>query len=343
MSNYLTVVTPNQLVTTTEQDDLIKKVKELLRQKDAFSPNTFEQLKYIYNAWAAWCQVNQRQPLPIHAEDIKEYIRSLADRGVASTSIKTHKTYLNMLHRHLGLPPITLDLSVGREVRATSRRAAMDGERTGQAIPLRKRDLILLRHTWKDSPRLVERRNLAAVFMSYNTMLRQSELARIKVSDLQYQDDGTILVDIGYTKTIVGGAGLKKVLGRQCAALVKEWLRLAKLEEEHDAYVLSPVTRFDRIRKMTKPLTRPNMNKIFSDAWHALGKVPMPPNKQRYTTWTGHSCRVGAAQDLMLQGESLAAIMHEGTWKDPRQAMSYLREIEAHCSKLTAVMNDESW
>lgn len=345
MANELSVISAGQLVTSPEQDDLIKKVIELLEQSEAFSPNTFNQLKYIYGAWARWCELNHRIPLPIQAEDIKDYIKAMrtGTNARASTTINTHKTYLNLLHRHLGLPPITADLSVGREMRVTARRAAMDGERTGQAIPLHKADLIALRGVWGDSPRLVDARNLAAIYMSYNTMLRVSELARIKVTDLQYQPDGTILVDIGYTKTIVGGAGLKKVLGRKVADLVKNWLRVSGLVDKHDAYVLSPVTRFNRLRVMDKPLTRPNMLKIFSDAWAALDKPLGNTNKGRYATWTGHSCRVGAAQDLMLGGETLATIMHEGTWKDPRQAMSYLRAVEAQCSKLTAMMNDENW
>ena len=39
----------------------------------------------------------------------------------------------------------------------------------------------------------------------------------------------------------------------------------------------------------------------------------------------GHSLRVGAAQDLLIKGYDLAAIMRAGGWSDPSTVSRYLR------------------
>ena len=40
---------------------------------------------------------------------------------------------------------------------------------------------------------------------------------------------------------------------------------------------------------------------------------------------SGHSLRVGAAQDLLIRGYDLAAIMRAGGWSDPSTVSRYLR------------------
>lgn len=77
-------------------------------------------------------------------------------------------------------------------------------------------------------------------------------------------------------------------------------------------------------------MATPNLELIFSAAWKAVhGEKLAIENKGRYTTWTGHSARVGAAQDMTENGYSLAQIMHEGTWRKAETVLGYIRNIEA--------------
>jgi integrase len=144
---------------------------------------------------------------------------------------------------------------------------------------------------------LADLRNLAAIYMSYNTMLRIAELSRLRVGDLRYQPNGTILVNVRY-KTDVD---VLKILGRKSAAIVTRWLKASGLVDDPEAFVLAPVTRFNTVRKMNEPMGRPALGRILPRPgvrWKRIAKT----NKGRYATWTGHSCRVGAAQDLLLNG-----------------------------------------
>ncbi|WP_336885691.1 hypothetical protein [Xenorhabdus sp. Sc-CR9] len=65
-------------------------------------------------------------------------------------------------------------------------------------------------------------------------------------------------------------------------------------------------------------------------------------NKGRYATWTGHSARVGAAQDMTEAGYGLAQIMHEGTWKKPETVLGYIRNIEAQKSVMIDLVEGNS-
>ena len=43
---------------------------------------------------------------------------------------------------------------------------------------------------------------------------------------------------------------------------------------------------------------------------------------------SGHSMRVGAAQDMAAAGIELVAIMHAGGWKSPEMVMRYIEHMD---------------
>lgn len=44
---------------------------------------------------------------------------------------------------------------------------------------------------------------------------------------------------------------------------------------------------------------------------------------------SGHSCRVGMAQDLVADGADLAGVMQAGRWKSPTMPARYTARLEA--------------
>ncbi|MDX7992323.1 tyrosine-type recombinase/integrase [Xenorhabdus littoralis] len=203
-----------------------------------------------------------------------------------------------------------------------------------QAIPFRIDDLNRIDTAWNASVQLKDSRNLAFLFVAYNTLLRVSNLARLKVKDVMFNRDGSIMLNIGYTKTQVDGQGLTKALSPRASARLRAWLQVSGLTEHADAYVFCRVHRSNQAVVTTeKPMDEFNLSRIFSAAWAEVhGDKKETCNKGRYATWTGHSARVGAAQDMTEAGYSLAQIMHEGTWKKPETVLGYIRNIEAQKS-----------
>jgi integrase len=47
---------------------------------------------------------------------------------------------------------------------------------------------------------------------------------------------------------------------------------------------------------------------------------------------SGHSCRVGATQDMVAAGIDLPAVMHAGSWKSPRMPARYAERLLANRS-----------
>ena len=47
---------------------------------------------------------------------------------------------------------------------------------------------------------------------------------------------------------------------------------------------------------------------------------------------SGHSMRVGAAQDMVAAGIELVAIMHAGGWRSPEMVMRYIEHMDVRKS-----------
>jgi len=223
-----------------------------------------------------------------------------------------------------------------------NRTAVTGGERTGQAIPFRLTDLLTLDARWSGADSLQKKRDLAFLHVGYATLLRLSELGRLRVRDVSHAEDGRIVLDVGWTKTIVMTGGLIKGLGALSSQRLSEWLHDSGLINEPDAFIFSPVHRTNRAKFNTeRPLSTRALEDIFARAWKEAGPGRnAQPNKNRYRGWSGHSTRVGAAIDMATKKYSTAQIMQEGTWKKAETVMRYIRHVDAHAGAMIDLMEN---
>ncbi|EKN4689596.1 tyrosine-type recombinase/integrase [Yersinia ruckeri] len=312
-------------------DEVLRNLNAFVKDKEAFAENTWNQLIIAVRQWCRWCISKGRPYLPVDPDYMRDYLIELHESGLASSTISNRAAMLNMLHRQAGLIPAGESEKVKRALKKINRVSITKGETTGQAIPFRVADLNKIDDAWKQSDQLKDVRNLAFLFIAYNTLLRVSNIARLKVRDVVFNADGTVILNIGYTKTIVDGQGLAKALSPRASASLIRWLNVSGLIEHSDAYIFCKVHRVNKAVITTdKPMATPNLELIFSSAWKSVhGDKLGVENKGRYSTWTGHSARVGAAQDMTESGHSLAQIMHEGTWRKAETVLGYIRNIDA--------------
>lgn len=338
------IQTQETLPALSVDEDIAARLREFVQDKDAFSPNTWRQLLSVMRSSYRWAQAHQRSFLPMMPGDLRDYLTHLQQAGRASSTISTHASLISMLHRHAGLLPPNSSPAVSRAMKKINRVAVVTGERTGQAVPFRLADLMALDKIWSGSDRLQDRRNLAFLHVAYSTLLRVSELARLRVGDVTRAEDGRIILDVGYTKTIVQTGGLVKALSTLSSQRLTEWIELAGLDYEPDAYLFCRVHRTNRaIITARGPLSTPALEAIFAQAWRVAGQGKrVKANKDRYLGWSGHSARVGAAQDMAQQGYSVAQIMQEGTWKKPETLMRYIRNVDAHKGAMIDLMEKTS-
>ena len=137
--------------------------------------------------------------------------------------------------------------------------------------------------------------------------------------------------------------GLIKALSHHSTQRLTEWLKISGLIHQPDAFIFCPVHRSNTVViKTHQPLTLPALEKIFTQAWQVAGSASSARlNKGRYQGWSGHSARVGAAQDMARQGYSVPQIMQEGTWKKPETLMRYIRNVDAHKGAMVDFMETQ--
>jgi len=333
----------SMLPASAVEEDIAEMLRAFVRDREAFSPNTWRQLLSVMRVCYRWAADSDRGFLPMSPEDLRDYLTHLQAAGRASSTIATHASLISMLHRNAGLTPPNTSPVVFRTLKKINRVAVTAGERTGQAVPFRLEDLRALDAVWSDSVFLRNRRNLAFLHVAYGTLLRISELARLRVRDVKRAEDGRIILDVAWTKTIVHAGGLIKALSAPSTQRLLEWIAAAGLAGEPDAFLFCPVHRSNRAFPMTDhPLSTPALEEIFSHAWRETGQGAPGPNKNRYRGWSGHSARVGAAQDMAKQGYAIAQIMQEGTWKKPETLMRYIRNVDAHSGAMVDMLEKNS-
>jgi len=339
----MTELVPLTELQKNRNGDIAERLRQFVQDKEAFSHNTWRQLLSVMRICNQWSEENQRSFLPMSADDLRDYLAFLAESGRASSTITSHAALISMLHRNAGLPVPNTSPQVFRAMKKINRVAVISGERAGQALPFRLTDLLALDRQWSGADSLQARRDLAFLHVAYATLLRISELSRLRVRDVMRAGDGRIILDVAWTKTVVQTGGLIKALSTRSTQRLEEWLDAAGLSGQPDAYLFSAVHRSGRLLPAEKPMSTRALEQIFERAWRCAGKAGgVKANKNRYTGWSGHSARVGAAQDMADKGYPIARIMQEGTWKKPETLMRYIRHVEAHKGAMVEFMEQHA-
>ena len=319
-------------------EDVARNLRNFLRDKEGYAPNTLASLLSGTKLYANWCISKGYTWLPVDPDNCREYLIWMKDvKGNSINTVRSRLSMLNMLMKVSGLPGVSMESVVSLGMKKLNRTAATNGERVGQAVPFHLADLQVAERLYKQLGTLTAMRNRAFLYVAYNTMLRMSEIARLRVRDVQIKGDSVTLF-IAYTKTNTLTETIKQLSKKTVNALF-EWLQLSGLEHHPDAMIFSQVFKNGKARIAEKPLSNVAIEKIYKDTWLLMGREDEPANKGRYCQWSGHSCRVGATQDLSMSGATLPQIMAEGGWKNTETAMRYMRNTGSVVSAVTKMMD----
>ena len=99
------------------------------------------------------------------------------------------------------------------------------------------------------------------------------------------------------------------------AKLLKKWLRQKPKEIE------AVFCAVKHGRCLDRAICDRQVNEIIKRGLVRVKRHPRP----RALEVSGHSLRVGAAQDLLIKGNDMAAIMRAGGWSEPSTVSRYLR------------------
>jgi integrase len=143
-------------------------------------------------------------------------------------------------------------------------------------------------------------------------MRRRSKLCAFKFEDIGQAPNGKPAIRLNFSKTDKYGVGKVLPISEELLALLARWKGLVGDE----GYILRSINKHEHIGKILNPASISTILKgIQKD-------LKMDSDEQ---TLSGHSFRVGAALDLLEQGEPLERIMLRGGWQTDSTAMKYLR------------------
>jgi integrase/recombinase XerD len=284
---------------------------EFQRLEGAYAPSTMRSYRGDVEAFETWCLARDIVAFPA---DVATLCRFLEDQGQskAPSTVRRRLYAVRKVHRLLRLPDPTHDEEINLSLRRVRRRKAI---RPRQAKGLTRDYLDRFLEIQPDSVRGA--RNRAMLALGYELLTRRSELVALKTDDLERRSDGTFRVLIRRSKSDPFGAGRTAFTSKQTADLVQTWLDLRGPDIE---WLFCPVYQD---KPVDRDLSTTTVKRLIKDAAKRSGL-----DLEEVDAFSGHSMRVGAAQDLLRRGFDTAAIMRAGGWKSVNVLARYLEQAE---------------
>ena len=286
-------------------------LKGLQYLEGAYSDQTLRAYRADIRAFVSWCMQNSWPAFPAPPEAVADFINQDIKRCAPST-IRRRLAAIRKIHAVLNYP----NPCSGEHVKLALRRAlrAKDN-RPHQAFPINAelRDQ-LLNCFAKDA---IGVRNRTLIALGYDTMARRSELVAMRIEDIQKSARGGGKILIRRSKNDPLGKGRYGIITPETMTMLEE---LIAILGTHEGYLFRS---FLHSTFSAAPLHPQEVNRIIKKA-AKNAKLPM----KHIQNLSGHSMRIGAAQDMMLRGLGLLPLMVAGGWRSSNVVMRYVENID---------------
>jgi integrase len=272
----------------------------------AFAKNTIRAYRSDFAQYQNWCLQNNLEPIPATADTMATYVDYLSVTNKSSTirrRINSLGTVLKLSKNH----DPTKDPEV---ILALKRMHRKIGRAQEQATPLTKGLLSQLLNNCDN--RTMGIRNQVLLRLGYETMRRRSELCAFKFEDVDCAPNGKPIIRLNFSKTDQYGTGKVLPISEELLGLLNQWKGIVG----NQGYILRSINKHGHIGDSLNPAS---INTILKTLQEGL------KTESSQQPLSGHSFRVGAALDLLEQGEPLEKIMLRGGWQTDSTAIKYLR------------------
>jgi site-specific recombinase XerD len=280
--------------------------------RGAYARNTERALRADVAIFTAWCTEAGCQPLPASADTVAAFIDAMATSKAPAT-VRRHVSSVSTFHRAAGVANPCEVLTVKLALKRMHREK---GRAQQQAAPLS--DQLIARMLVAAGTRLRDLRDKALLTVAYTTMCRRAELVELLRDDLQIEADGFATVTIRRSKTDQEGAGETAPITADAMRHLQAYLDHAKVE---GGPLFRAVLKGGRVGEA---LDAGEVARIFKAMARRAGLTA-----EEAARISGHSTRVGAAQDAIRLGAELPAVMQAGRWKTPEMVGRYTRRLGA--------------
>ena len=282
---------------------------EFNRLEGAYAPQTIAAYFTDLRAYEAWCAQRDVAPLPASCEQVCAFLEDQA-RSMTTGTVQRRLYAIRKAHRLLRLPDPTTD----EEINLTLRRVRRQNHvRPRQAKGLTRDYLVRFLETEPDTP--TGKRNRAMISLGYDLLTRRSELVALRDADVEPCGDGTYRFLIRRSKADPFGAGRTAFCSRRTAGLLEDWWAWRGPCE----WLFCPIYQD---KPVNRSLSATTVKRLIRSAARRCCEADAAED------FSGHSMRVGAAQDLLKNGLDTAGIMRAGGWKSVNVLARYLEHAE---------------
>jgi site-specific recombinase XerD len=287
----------------------------------AFAVNTQRALKADTAQFATWCAAHKRRSLPATVETVEAFIQAMAALKQPAT-VRRYVSSIAKMHNAAAVPspvseavtgkyhqPIQLALRTMHRSRGRRQRQVH-----GMTFDIRSR---LLERIDVSTPKGV--RDRALIMVAYDTALRRSELVALDVEDLHTGKDQLATLLLRKSKTDQEGHGVQVLVAPDTLEALKAWIKA--IGDPRKGALFHAIRKGGSIQGR---LTDQSVRLILKERAIQSG-LPMEIAEKL----SGHSPRVGLAQDMVANGLDLPAIMQAGRWKSPQMVSRYTEHLQA--------------
>ena len=267
-----------------------------------------------FNAFIQFCEECNEDALPALPSSIANFIIKLSNNKRSSAGIRRAIFGISTIHKLNRMDDPTKDPDVTIEMRRMHRKL---GRSSSQAGSINIDTLDKLLSATDDSIRGL--RDRALLLVAYDTLCRRSELVSLQVKDVKITIKSGIestLILLRKSKTDQDSMGKVLRLSRRASLALMEWIR--KLPEGQENIFCG----LNRAGNISLNLGGGQVNRIYKRIAKKAGL-----DESIIKGISGHSMRVGAAQDLLSSGASMPIMMQRGRWSKSDTVMRYVEHI----------------
>jgi integrase/recombinase XerD len=291
-----------------------KKIKNwriaLKRLEGAYADGTLRAYQADIQAYETWCKQKGLGVFPAKDKHIAEFVSHEAQRCSAVT-IKRRLAAIGKIHRLMKLEnPV-----VGEEVKlAVRRELRKKSTRPKQALGMTREIRDKLIGACDNS--LAGKRDKAIIALGYDTLSRRSEIVSIDVEDVSASSKGAKII-VRRSKNDQFGAGRIAHISPNAFTILQDWLKSAGV-------VNGPIFRGIKHNRVDScALNAHSISRIVKLAAERAGL-----SQDEIQKLSGHSMRIGAAQDMMTAGFDILPIMAAGGWKTTNVVARYIENAD---------------
>ena len=293
------------------------------------APATVKAVRSDWTQYLAWCETSRATPLPASVEQLEAFLSAMIDKGRKRSTVDRYLYTVGVVHIAAGLPSPSKDPDWSVTWKKLIRRLkSTGGHARKQAGELDMAGIETILASLGDTPR--DLRDAALLSLASDSLCRESELVAVRVEDLHHnRRRHTWSLHVPFSKTNQEGSAQDyRFVSLDTMERIRAWQAAAGITE---GMLFRPIGGRPRVDGATDVALLPQeVARIFRRRAKAAGL-------ESASAISGHSTRIGSANDLAEHGATGTQIQQAGGWKTERMVAYYTRRSQAGSNAMASL------